>query len=349
MLPMTEADFWEEVEGAAEFDEPLTPPERAKLHHDTGFTVALGIYTHKASADERDAALAEAVHLARLSHSAAGSGGKQAAFTDRDAEPAAWWEAQSQRVFERFRAWQTEALAIVGRATPLRLATVGSYLRQRRAGESERGDRGLFLYYPSGREHPAYSYLEVWRGYLQSEYEAQFWVGQSDPDEAEVRRLEWLDAHRQPLAKLVMMQDELATLTGCEKWQVTQYLLCDVVPLLPWVRFKTPARGRGGEVIEIIVGSPRVPVKAVAAAYAAFRRQDDSARGQALSARSEWPTRLEAFVMEYRSKLQGNRFLWRDCFAAFGERYPQQPYSNTASLKAKYYYARQTETGEEPR
>ena len=75
----------------------------------------------------------------------------------------------------------------------------------------------------------------------------------------------------------------------------------------------------------------------MAAAYAAFRRRDDVALEQARPSRSEWPTRVEAFVMEYRAKLGGRRFLWGDCFAAFAERYPDQPYRNTSSFKSKYY------------
>jgi hypothetical protein len=340
VLPLTEGDFWEEVEGAAEFDDPITPEDRAMLVRDAVFSATLATFTRDASEDERNEALDEAVRLARLVRSP--RSGEKTAWTSVDAEPPAWWEAHSRRVFEDFRALQTAALAMLGRSEPLSVANVGSYLRRRQAREAQLGDRGLFVHYPTGRERPAWSFLEVWLGYLMADYQAEFWVTHFNHAEYEARRLEWLEARQQPLAKLVMMQDDIAQLTGCEQWQATQYLLCDVVPMLPWVRFKTPGRGRGGEVVEIVVGSPRVPPNAVAAAYAAFRHRDGMTLGQAMPSRSEWPTRIEAFVMEYRAKLGGRRFLWHDCFTAFAKRCPEQPYKNTASFKSKYY-ARQTE------
>ena len=326
MLPISAAAFWEEVRQAAEFDEPIAPEDRAKLRADAAFAGLQAIFSREASEDERDAARKEAVRLARL-----------VTWNSVDAEPPAWWEAHSRRVFEDFRTAQEAALAAVGRSEPLPVASGGAYLQQRRAREAEIGDRGLFLHYPTGDERSVYLFLEVWSGYAMADYQAEFLVSHFNHDEYEMRRLEWLEARQQPLAKLVMMQDEIARRTGCEEWQVTQYLLCDVVPMLPWVRFKTPGRLGGGEVIEIVVGSPRVPPKAVAAAYAAFRRRADVKLEQARPSRSEWPTRVETFVMEYRAKLGGRRFLWSHCFAAFAARYPDQPYKNTSSFKSKYY------------
>jgi hypothetical protein len=326
LLPLSQADFWEEIREAAQFDEPIAPEDRAKLMSDTAFAALQTTFTQEASEEEREAARKEAVRLAGL-----------VVWSSVDAEPPAWWEAHSQRVFEDFRALRTAALATVGRSEPLKVANVGAYLQQRRAREAEIGERGLFLHYPTGDERSVYSFLEVWSGYAMADYQAEFLVSHFNHDDHEARRREWLEARQQPLAKLVAMQDELARLTGCEEWQVTQYLLCDVVPMLPWVRFRTPGRLGGGEVIEIVVGSPRVPPKAVAAAYGAFRRRGDVTLKQARPSRSEWPTRIEAFVMEYRAKLGGRRFLWGDCFAAFAERYPDQPYKNVASFKSKYY------------
>jgi hypothetical protein len=332
LLPMAEDDFWEEIRRAAQFDEPIAREDRAKLMADVAFAALHAIFaTRAAGAEERDAALEEAVRLAGL-----------VVWSSVDTEPPAWWEAHSRRVFEDFRAMQGAALAMVGRSQPLEIANVAAYLQQRRTREAEIGDRGLFLHYPTGDERSVYSFLEVWSGYAMADYQAEFLVSHFNHAEYEARRLEWLEAKQQPLAKLVLMQDDIARRTGCEEWQVTQYLLCDVVPMLPWVRFKTPGRFGGGEVIEIVVGSPRVPPKAVAAAYAAFRRRDDSTIEQARPSRSEWPTRIEAFVMEFRAKLSGRRFLWNDCFTAFVERYPDQPYKDTSSFKSKYY-ARQAE------
>ncbi len=326
MLPIGEADFWEEVRQAAQLHEPIAPEDRAKLMADASFAGLQAIFRRAASGDERDAARKEAVRLARL-----------VVWNSVDAEPPAWWEAHSRLVFEDFRTAQEAALATVGRSKPLPVASVGAYLQQRLAREAKIGDRGLFLHYPTSDERSVCSFLEVWSGYAMADYQAEFLVSHFNHDEFEARRLEWLEARQQPLAKLVMMQDDIARCTGCEEWQVTQYLLCDVVPMLPWVRFRTPGRFGGGEVIEIVVGSPRVPPKAVAAAYAAFRRRDDVAIERARPSRSEWPTRTEAFVMEYRAKLGGRRFLWGDCFAAFTEHYPDQPYTNTSSFKSKYY------------
>ena len=343
---MTEGEFWEEVEGAGEFDYPIAPELRALLCRDAAFAQAIATFTRGASEDERDAALLEAVRLARLAHEASKADEGEESFTDSDAQPPAWWEAHSRRVFEDFRAVQGAVLAMLGRSKPLSPAKVGRYLQQRRAREAEIGDRGLFVHYPTGRERPAYSFLEVWRGYSLAEYQAEFWVPHFDPDEHETRRLEWLEARQHLLAKVVMVQVDIAMRTGCQEWEATQYLLCGVVPMLPWVRFKTPGRSRGGEVVEIVVGSPRVPPGAIAAAYAAYRKRQGIGLGHPVPSRSEWPVRVETFVMEYRATLEGRRFLWAECFHAFKGRYPEQTYTSVASFKATYYsMGRQRDAG----
>jgi hypothetical protein len=339
LIPNSETDFWRELEVAAGFEAPITPQERAALRRHAGFAKALASYLRAKASHEGGAALSEAVELALIARAPEQSG-DAARWSSLDTQPPSWWEAHSRRVFAEFGGRQSAALALVGRTTPLEVAGVGAYLQSRREREAELGDRGLFVHYPTGEEHPAFSYLEVWRGYAMADYQAEFWVAHADRAAYETRRLEWLAAREQPLAKLVMMQDEIAGLTGCEEWEATRYLLCAVVPLLPWVRInKRP--WPGSQAVEIVVGSPHVPPRAVAAAYAAFRG-DAALRGQARLSRSEWPLRIESFVIEYRAGLGGRRFLWRDCYAAFCERYREQPYKNAMSFKAKYY-ARQAE------
>ena len=215
---------------------------------------------------------------------------------------------------------QQEALAILDLQGPVALDELEAFLKERRDLEREEGEK-LTLRYPGGS-------LLVYRGYYTAQQSASdsrrilaaLHALLQHEDRSYEQAEELLEEFagwrqifrmRQPLARIVELQKEVSSATACTPEAALAFLLCDVVPDLPFVTVGVrgawrQGRSRTGEgPIQITVGSPRAPVTAVAAAYSGFLAIGLPSGYEMNAPRAESPFIAVAFVRQYRARAAG--------------------------------------------
>lgn len=352
-------DFWDAL--ADDLGEVAIPDEiRALLEREKGFSSAMGVW-RTGDASERSRTMALLRTIARPAVGAAGMRSGDV-WQSQDAVPPAWWNAYSRSVFALFRDEQRLALSLLGVGHPVAVADLDRVIKAKRVTERVAGDR-LTLRYPVATPLEAVG-IPVYGGEKeegisteQFEMEANLDAKVSPILEAMTKekrgwsvrqlisrlRLGIVDS-RQSLARIASLQDDIAEETGCRPWEATAFLLCDVVPDLPFVRIERlqdwalEHRPAGDGPIRITVGSPKVPASAIAAAYSKYLADDTSQPERSRRSRSAAPLIAADFVRDCRRRVaaEGRTASWTEIWEAFRTLHPDA-YGSLKSFRQTVY------------
>lgn len=241
--------------------------------------------------------------------------------------PPAHWALRSREVFEQHSGEQQKALAILDLDEPLSLAELPSFVRERNLAEVKEGDVLYLPYHHPSNVDPT-RLVQNWEVIRRGWYESE--MRDADDDKARIA----IAARTNGLARILAIAERISRRTGVEPVAAVTYLLCNKIPMLPWVsaRVKT----RMGEAhsycryeFTIKVGSPEVPLRVVAEAY---RHARDSVL-YAEEAPATRPTRSRhAHLLRFVSDTPG--MMGAERLAAWNRLYPEWSYKNLSSMRA---------------
>lgn len=134
-----------------------------------------------------------------------------------------------------------------------------------------------------------------------------------------------------PLYRVALMESAVVSRTfGCNLHEAGLFLLCDIVPEAHWIQVTEDlsdfqvAWGMRAAPVHIAVPSGEVPVSEVAAAYAAHIGMFSPEGRPRTSPKSEWPSRVVAFVLQYRRE-HGGRAHMDEIYEAWKDENPDCP------------------------
>jgi len=130
------------------------------------------------------------------------------------------------------------------------------------------------------------------------------------------------------------------TAFGIEGWEAVLYLLCDILPEVPWIEIGDVLADFGPRTY-IEVPSLEISAREVASAYAEYVREMVPGALPRTSPKSAWPSQLVAFVLEYRHT-HGARPTWAEIHEAWLAVHPGvygslQSFRNTFNRVVKRY------------
>lgn len=341
---------------------PIPREIRAVLEREKSFRRAMDVWrAGDASAREKAMVLLRTVARPTLEAVRSSDAGQ---WRLRDTAPPAWWSAYSRAVFLLFREEQRLSLSLLGLGQPITVAEVEPAIQSRQATERMVGNE-LTLQYPVASKFvaagmPVYDGAEETKNTeeviaVEREFDAIFTplmetLTPSERGEFIDRFVKTVRARagdvdsRQNLARIADLQDKVARETGCEKWEATQFLLCDIACDLPFVRVEVLEdwallrRPAGDGPVRIVIGSPKVPVSAVAAAYSALLEDYAPDATRSRTNRSASPLLAAGFVREYRQQIaaSGRSPSWLEMWNAFRAKYPDA-YGSLESFRQTVY------------
>lgn len=354
-------DFWDAL--SVELDEVALPVEiRDLLGRETIFNQAMEAW-RAGGASEKAKAMVFLRGIARplleLAH-----GSRTADWLTENATPPAWWRAYSRSVFSLFREEQLLALSLVGVKQPVAVPELERLIQARRTTERLAGDL-LHLHYPvaSRLGHTA---VPVYGGQEETVDPAKVYQVEAELDACLSPILENMQPEdrsrsmrslieqlsellgvvdtRQNLARIATLQDDIARETGCTEWEVTAFLLCDTTPDLPFVRVETLSESHlahrpiGDGPVRLIIGSPRVPVAAVASAFSDLLARLGTSTSDGRRSRSASPILAADFVRDYRQRAAkgGRSPSWSEMWDAFHALNPDA-YTSLQSFRQTVY------------
>lgn len=266
------------------------------------------------------------------------------------------WLRQCERLFDGYREEAAVAKLILGLDAPLDAEGLGAYLEEVAAHERHEGDLEEIPYLNAlgGLRH-----VRIHRGYAQKELREAIRRGEVrrlpaprpvDMTEREWRanpqakagrnlRIDWVAPRVNRLCRVADIARKLAEKTGCEAAEATMFLLCDVVPDLPWLEAVVIEYDSGRRnAFSIYVGSPLVPAEDVRRFYVQLREAaaHPTIGGQTKRGRKPWTYELLTFVEERRAKW----WPWKDIFKDWNEQYPDHPYKSLPAMQRSFYQAR---------
>lgn len=271
-------------------------------------------------------------------------------------EVPAHWRHQCERLFGAHAEDVAVARLILGIAEPLPVEALGDYLAAVASREHEEGDPEHIDYLdPLGNPkrlalRRGYAVQEMWAAVKRGEVIRAPALRPPGVSEAEHRAHpqvvpgrnlydDWVTPRSNRLCRIADMASKIAKQTGCHEAEATMFLLCDVVPQLPWLeavvfRFDSGRR----HAFDIHVGSPLVPADEVRRFYVQVREQASHplTGGQTKRGRNPWTYEMLSFVEERRAKW----WTWKDIFEEWNEQFPDHPYRNLPAMQRSFYQAR---------
>jgi hypothetical protein len=251
-----------------------------------------------------------------------------------NATPPRDWPDRSACVFSHYRDEQRLSFALFGLSKPLAWSRLEAFLTEIRDQEPAEGDR-LFLDYATPDSE--------WRCIL------PIHKGFSTADAmAHLQEPEWIIARSNRLGRLWKTAQGIADETGCQVAQIVPFLLCNVTPLLPWLRVEATSRTTPAGVFRrftIHVGTPDVTLDAVRDAYNLVRASAldggdlRMARTRGRHEKRDRTAELLRFCAAMRE--QGSE--WEQVFRDWNRKHPTWHYANTGSLKTSYSQAKRRE------
>ena len=177
----------------------------------------------------------------------------------------------------------------------------------------------------------------VWSGIddadlaLPREQEIRTIFSSSESARAYSERL-WLESLQgSPLYRVALIESAVVSRTfGCDLHEAGLFLLCDIIPEAHWIEVTQGvfdlevASGMRAASVHIAVPSGEVPVSEVAAAYAAHIGMFSAEGRPRTSPKSDWPSRVVAFVLQYRRE-HGGRPRMAEIYAAWKAENPDCP------------------------
>jgi hypothetical protein len=157
---------------------------------------------------------------------------------------------------------------------------------------------------------------------------------------------DWIAQRSNRLCRIVDLARKIAKQTGCTENEATTFLLCDVVPQLPWLEAEVLNFDSGRRhAFTIHVGSPLVPAEDVRRFYVQVReRAGHPTTGERTKrGRNAWTYELLSFVEERRAKW----WPWKDIFDEWNDSYPDHPYKTVPAMQRSFYQARGKPSKEE--
>ncbi len=239
------------------------------------------------------------------------------------------WCDRSRAMFDRFEADAQDARHLLGQAEPVPWEDLEVLLQSVADDEAQDGDRdGLTYAVPGDRWARA---ILIRRGTNEER------IMQALAADAATLRLELAQTNR--LWRVWTSARRIANTIGCEPAAALTFLLCGVVPLLPWVSVwshRTKSDTAGALVrFTIKVGSPEVPAADVAAAYRAAVGKENAFRDALLL---DW----------YLARKPRGSGAWSAFFGEWNAAHPQWNYKTAESLRVRCMQIakrRQGETG----
>lgn len=267
------------------------------------------------------------------------------------------WRRCCARLFAEHRSEALTARAALGLSGPLPVSEIETYLAEVAERERHEGDiLRLYFLRPSGQT----GVRPIWRGYVDSELRElrrqgvlrlgappptppgmseQEWLARPEADLGRNTVFYWIATRKNSLSRVYAADEKLAKQTGCSLPQATMFLLCDVVPQLPWLSYQVYRYDEGRRhAFNIHVGSPLVPAEDVRRFYIMVRDAATSpGRGpvQTRRGRNPWTYQMLAFVDERRR----DRVSWQEIFAEWNNAYPEHPYQSVPAMQRSFYQA----------
>lgn len=153
-----------------------------------------------------------------------------------------------------------------------------------------------------------------------------------------------MSTSNQPLFWLAVQARALSWESGCEIYQAVDYMLSGRPVAWTWIDVE-PRRGSG--VINLRIGTPIVPARDVARAYAQALAWEQAEQPGVLARAPKRRRRprqrtvaLLAFVHEHTAEGAG-RPDWRDLQPRWDELYPDRPFRNPKAMSERYRHAAQ--------
>ena len=273
------------------------------------------------------------------------------------------WRQQCERLFRAYDEDAAVARLILGLEGPLPPEGLADYLTAVTSHERDEGDvESLDYLDPLGNPKR----LELRRGYAQEELWEAVKRGQvtrflaarppgvserehrAHPQVVPGRNLysDWVTPRSNRLCRIADLARRIAKQTGCMEAEATMFLLCDVVPELPWLEAEVFQFDSGRRhAFNIHVGSPLVPAEEVRRFYIQVRERAShpDIGGHAKRGRNPWTYELLSFVDEHRAK----GWSWKDIFEGWTEQHPDHPYKSVPAMQRSFYQAsgKPTESG----
>ncbi|HZL06636.1 MAG TPA: hypothetical protein VFE45_14685 [Coriobacteriia bacterium] len=266
------------------------------------------------------------------------------------------WRHQCERLFRAYREDAAVALLILGVDEPLAPEGLGDYLTEVATRERDEGDVEAIAYLDTLGN---VCHVRLRRGYTQKELREAVKRGEAkrfpvwppkgvserehraNPQAVPGRnmRIDWIAPRTNRLCRIADLARKIAKQTGCHEAEATMFLLCDIVPQLPWLEavvFKFDSGRR--HAFDIHVGSPLVPAEDVRRFYIQVREQASHPLigGQTKRGRNPWTYELLTFVEERRKK----GWYWEGIFEEWNEQFPDHPYKSVPAMQRSFYQAR---------
>lgn len=377
-------DFWHAV--TAELGgEPISPQVRGTLERERLFQLAREAWA-KGDAQGRRSVLDLLTPWVRSASSIAGLRFQETTPMEpeatQEADTPAWWRPYVESRFMALRHLRDEAATILGLKGDLSPVRIESVLATQRVRERQEGD-SLSLHYPAvweqgGRLFWGSSDMVVYRGYYADdstwhfrqrdretlERAESFLKALSESGTAnraltdEMRCLSGeMSGHSensavdpaQPLSRLVGLQSDVCTRTGCAKNEATGYLLTGAIPRLPMVRAyvkqrvdmeESVARQSPDGVVHVRVMSMSVPTGAISHAYSRLVGLGTSTipSQPRRAVRSPSPILAADLVRDCRQRAaaEGHSASWSEMWEAFRALHPDA-YGSLESFRQTVY------------
>jgi hypothetical protein len=299
---------------------------------------------------------AEKILKVRRSQSGRAPQRKAAAFEMQPVEVPEHWRHQCMRLFNAYAEEAAVARLILGVESPLPVDGLGDYLAAVASRERQEGDLERLGYLdPLGNAKQ----IGLRRGYSGEELRAAVNRGELKPypaprplrtserewqahPQAQPGRnltIDWIAPRQNHLCRIADLSRRIAKQTGCHPAEATMFLLCDVVPELPWLEARVFDFDSGRRhAFTIHIGSPLVPAEDVRRFYLQVREQSSqpSGGGQTKRGRSRWTYELLSFVEEHRKA----SYSWQTILEEWNNLFPDHPYKNVPGIQRSYYQAR---------
>ncbi len=266
------------------------------------------------------------------------------------------WRRQCERLFDAYREEAAVAKLILGLEAPLDAGSIGAYLEKVGAHERHEGDAEEIAYLD---ELGSLRHVRIHRGYAQRELRDAIRRGEvrrmpaarpqgmserewrANPEAKPGRNLwiDWVAPRVNRLCRVADLARKVAKQTGCEEAEATMYLLCDLVPQLPWLEAAVTKYDSGRRnAFTIYVGSPLVSAEDVRRFYLQVREAaaHPTIGGETKRGRKPWTYELLSFVEERRAKW----WPWKDIFEEWNEQFPDHPYKSLPAMQRSFYQAR---------